>query len=99
MQIIPSTANFIAEKVNYNQDIDLFDVECNLYLGIAYVSYLMNIFSSIDIVICAYNAGEGVVREWIESSKDKELVIEYPETERYLQKVKYGMLVYQKKLG
>lgn len=99
MQLLPTTAEFIAEKINYTQKIDLFNIDCNLNLGVAYLSYLQNIFKEFDIVVCAYNAGEGVVRDWLKSGGGKEFQIEYPETKRYLEKVKLGVKIYAKKLS
>ena len=34
MQLMPSTAEFIAKKVNFSSEIDLYNPETNLYLGI-----------------------------------------------------------------
>ena len=99
MQLLPSTAEYIARKISYKNDINLFNVDCNLNLGIAYISYLQNIFSTLDEVICAYNAGEGVVREWIKQSHDDKLEIRFDETKNYLNKVKYGIEIYSKKLS
>ena len=97
MQLLPSTAEFVAQKVGYKQQIDLFNARCNIYLGVAYISYLQNCFSSFDRVICAYNAGEGVVREW-KDDEDGYLIIEYQETKKYLQKVKKNLGFYSKKV-
>ena len=99
MQLLPSTANYIAKKINYQKEIDLFNADCNLNLGIAYLSYLKNIFFELDQVICAYNAGEGVVREWIAQNENGKMEIAFDETKNYLNKVKNGIEIYAKKLN
>ncbi len=99
MQILPSTADYIASKIGYEKIIDLENVECNIYLGTAYISYLLDRFKNIDYVICAYNAGEGIVEDWIKESNGEKIDIEYYETKIYLDKVKYALNVYQKKLA
>lgn len=99
MQLLPNTAEYIARKINYNKEIDLFNIDCNLNLGIAYLSYLKNIFYNIDQVICAYNAGEGIVRDWINQSGNGEMEIHFEETKDYLNKVKNGIRIYTKKLS
>ena len=61
----------------------------------------MNRFEDVDVVICAYNAGETVVRSWLNdnyySNDGKTLSkIPYQETQNYLKKVKYNQNVYRK---
>ena len=92
MQLTPSTASFIAKKSGYSGVIDLFDAECNLFLGCRYLCYLREKFVSIDLVLCAYNAGEGRVKEWLSNplySYDGITInhIPYSETRQYLRKV------------
>ena len=95
MQLMPSTASFIAEKVGYVAVIDLFDIECNIFLGCKYLCYLKEKFITLDLVLCAYNAGEGRVREWLLNptySNDGVALsyIPFKETRQYLQKVTNG---------
>ena len=40
MQILPSTAVYIATRAKYTGKIDLYNPECNLTLGCEYLSYL-----------------------------------------------------------
>ncbi|MGN1227011.1 MAG: lytic transglycosylase domain-containing protein [Christensenellales bacterium] len=98
MQLMPNTATFIADKIGVStNDIDLFDSDTNLHLGIAYLSYLMTKFKNIDVVICAYNAGEGEITSWIDGNGNlKE--IKFEETENYINKVKQAKIVYDEKL-
>ena len=97
MQLMPTTAEYIASKISYSKKIDLFDPNCNIALGVAYISYLQNRFSDLDSVICAYNAGENVVKNW-QRNENGLLIIEYKETEQYLQNVKKALCIYNKKV-
>lgn len=100
MQLMPQTANYIADISNYKNKVDLFDVKCNLNLGCAYLNYLGKKFKSEKEILCAYNAGEGTVRNWLldlRYSVDGETlnIIPYRETERYVQKIERLKKYYQ----
>lgn len=96
MQILPTTAVYIAKKISYQNEIDLFNASCNIELGTAYLSYLQNIFQNLDFVICAYNAGEGNVKRWI---SDGRIDIRFEETRNYLKRVKLNLNFYSKKIA
>ena len=81
MQLMPDTAQWVSERIGI-EGKDYYDVETNLTLGIAYIAYLDKKFDR-KMAICAYNAGEGVVREWIGQGGK----IKYVETEQYLEKI------------
>ena len=103
MQLLPSTAKFIAKKSGYKGQIDLFSVDCNLTLGCEYIKYLQGKFSDERSLLCAYNAGEGVVSEWLENAKyslDKKTlyVVPYKETKNYLRKISFYKLKYKRYL-
>ena len=89
MQIIPRTAKWIATEFNelYEKQ-KMFEPETNIKYGCFYLNYLFNKFEMQDVVICAYNAGEGVVRDWLDENGNliKEN-ISYDETRNYLKKV------------
>ena len=89
MQIMPSTATFVSQKIG-KQTFDLTDAKDNLTLGIAYLSYLDKRFNDVKYVICAYNAGEGKVQEWINSGGD----IAFDETKNYLTRVEFNLKIY-----
>ncbi len=97
MQIMPTTAKWIAQELGEEIDmLSLFDEERNIKYGCFYLKYLFNKFSDFDVVICAYNAGEGAVRNWID--ENGKLVVEkinFPETKNYYLKVKSFMNVYE----
>jgi len=98
MQLLPSTAKWIAEEVgdefDYNQ---LFVVEKNIEYGCFYLDYLFDKFGDIDIVVCAYNAGETKVRDWILDGVLFKEKIDYEETREYLRKVKRFYEIYKNK--
>lgn len=97
MQIIPRTAKWIATEFNelYEKQ-KMFEPETNIKYGCFYLNYLFNKFERQDVVICAYNAGEGVVRDWLDENgnliKEK---ISYDETRNYLKKVSEYYEIYK----
>jgi soluble lytic murein transglycosylase len=102
MQLLPSTAKYVNDlyKLNiYNNDRDLYDPNININLATIYVNYLFNKFSDYKNVICAYNAGETVVRSWLKDenlSKNNVLIkIPYKETAYYYEKVSFNYNYYK----
>ena len=100
MQIKPSTAEFIAQKLGVS-DYDLFDAKTNIDFGSWYLSYLISRFKNVNTAVCAYNAGETKVRSWLnnqEFSLDKITLfkIPYPETSAYLKKIEKSSKKYRK---
>ena len=72
-------------------------------LGCYYLDYLSKKFNDKTCVLCAYNAGEGVVLSWLGdkkySSDGKTLTkIPYPATSNYVKKINSSINVYRKKL-
>ncbi|MBS1413352.1 MAG: lytic transglycosylase domain-containing protein [Christensenellaceae bacterium] len=103
MQLMPATAKWFAEnkvRIEYSEEM-LFEPEYNIRLGCAYLDYLKGRFDgNMGSVLAAYNAGEGIVRQWLNSSlysADGENLnaIPYPETENYVERVQdtYDMYV------
>ena len=92
MQLMPSTANFIAHKdhIYYNS---LFNKEDNLKLGIAYLNYIIqNEVKNPILAVAAYNAGPGIVKVWQNkfAPQDIDEIVEnipYFETKHYVRKV------------
>lgn len=93
MQLLPSTANYVWHEMFGQTDIltenDLYDVKLNIQLGVCYIKYLLQKFDE-KWAICAYNAGEGVVSDWIKNGG----TIRYAETDRYLKRVNFYKTVY-----
>ncbi len=76
MQLIPATAK------RFNVD-DPWDPAQNIKGGSSYLKWLMNHFDNdLDLVLAAYNAGEGAVEKYGRS------IPPYKETQRYVLKVK-----------
>lgn len=96
LQLIPSTAQWIAKKDNRLVDIDtsLWKYpEYNIALGSAYFQYLLNRFQGNVIYgIAGYNAGPGNVDKWIGKKKytDMDEFVEnipFTETRNYVKRV------------
>lgn len=85
-------------------DGKLFDANLNIRIGTYYLAYLINKFKDVNTALCAYNAGEGKVGEWLNSnefSEDKQTLkkIPYRETDNYVNKVNMNLKIYSKKLN
>lgn len=95
MQLMPDTANYVWLTMLGGRSIltetELYDEKLNVKIGVRYVEYLLSKFDE-KWAICAYNAGEGVVKNWISGSGR----VEYAETENYLKKVNFYKTVYRR---
>ena len=95
MQIIFSTGEWIAQKINLEEFNDemLFDPEINIDLGCWYINYLKERFLNDSIlVISGYNAGPGTTSKWLEQYDRSDLDnfvenIPYAETREHIKKV------------
>lgn len=94
MQLMPETAVWLKEKYSLEVDPEnLFDPDTNIMLGCCYIKYLLGRFDNdVNLVLAAYNGGEGNVKKWLQDekySKDgKNLTyIPYEETRNYVKKV------------
>ncbi len=95
MQVLPSTGEWIAEKIDLalegGTETALRKPNINIELGCWYLSYLFDRFDSLELVLCAYNAGPNRVAGWLEdtelSSGGALKRIPYPETEQYVERV------------
>ena len=100
MQIIDSTAEFIANKTGA-KEYDLFNAKTSIGFGCWYLRYLMNKFSSLTSALCAYNAGEGNVYAWLNNknySLDGVNLVKIPfnETKEYVNKIEKAYDKYRK---
>lgn len=95
MQILPSTAHFIASRSGGTrfEESDLANPQVNIAYGTYYMRYLRDRYDSDMLMLAAYNAGERNVDRWLEdarregrSSGDLDL-IRFPETRAYVEKV------------
>lgn len=85
MQILPSTADFIAIKLDI-AEYNLADPETNIKMGTYYLRYLLDKFTDTKTAIMAYNAGEGRVRSWLNGAEKLETT-PFPETNAYVENV------------
>ena len=99
MQIMPKTGQWIASKLSFidYSDDDLYDLQINIRFGAFYIFYLMGLFSERWMVMAAYNAGENVVRGWLDDGVVSIEMIPYPETKSYVKKVERAICYYHKK--
>ncbi|MCR4437047.1 MAG: lytic transglycosylase domain-containing protein [Clostridiales bacterium] len=103
MQITDETGKWAANKnklENFKTE-DLYNPEINILLGCWYIHWLMQQFNNdTDLVIAAYNGGNGNVNEWL---KDKKFSssgtslekIPFKETDNFVKKVKKYHDVYK----
>lgn len=106
MQLIPQTAEWVYSQIYSNEFSTelLYNPQINIELGCFYLNYLSNKFENIECVLCAYNAGETVVREWLRNSEYssdgiKLTKIPYTETNNYVKKIKNYIKVYSFKFN
>jgi soluble lytic murein transglycosylase len=103
MQLLPSTAKWIAEskcKLRYTDSLS-FDPDANIRMGTWYLSYLTGLYDG-DVVraVAAYNGGNGNVDRWTAAAKvtrraDVPGALGSIETREYLVKVLNAWLIYR----
>jgi soluble lytic murein transglycosylase len=96
MQILPSTADYIAQKsggTRFEQG-DLATPQINIAYGSWYLRYLLQHYEGNELLaLAAYNAGEGKVDQWVHDAAAKgerfEVAthIPFPETREYVTRV------------
>lgn len=94
MQIMDNTVKDIANGIDEMEydDIDIFDPETNIHLGVNYLSELLEKYDNVSLAVAAYNAGIGNVDKWIQNGVlDKNGTnienIPFKETNLYVRKV------------
>ena len=105
MQIMPSTADYIARKsggTEFEQG-DLATPQINIAYGSWYLRYLLEHYHGNTILaLAAYNAGEGKVDEWWRNAADRGERfrvadhIPFPETRAYVGKVLTARRAYRR---
>ena len=95
MQIMPSTAAFVAEMLNLN-GYDLFDASDNITVGVGYLAYLSGKFKFEEAVLAAYNAGEANAKKWLDRGGESfSRGVPFKETREYIKKVKRRKRLYK----
>jgi soluble lytic murein transglycosylase len=99
MQILPDTADFIAERSGIEGDFR--DPETNLRMGIWYLDYLDGRYLSDErLMLAAYNSGEGRVDAWIsDEGFDIGEDIPFQETREYVERVLEARQTYAELYG
>jgi soluble lytic murein transglycosylase len=96
MQILPSTADYIARKSGGTRFVqgDLASPQINISYGSWYLRYLLQHYHGNELLaLAAYNAGEGKVDEWYReaSARGEDFEgathIPFPETRNYVERV------------
>ena len=104
MQILPSTAAYIARKsggTEFEQG-DLSDPQINISYGSWYLRYLLDHYSGNErLAIAAYNGGETNVDKWVADAGgpdafDRDADIPFPETRAYVASVEEKKAEYRK---
>jgi soluble lytic murein transglycosylase len=103
MQLMPHTAYRLDNKLRLGIDNsqDILKVKNNIHVGIYYLSHLTKEFGSYSYAIAAYNAGEEVVRKWLQKGNYKspdEFIedIPYSETRNYVKRVLNTFVAYKR---
>jgi soluble lytic murein transglycosylase len=105
MQLMPSTADYIARKSGGTQFVqgDLADPQINISYGSWYLRYLLERYhGNVALALAAYNAGEGKVDQWWRDATDRGETfavarhIPFPETREYVSKVLDARRAYRK---
>lgn len=107
MQVLPSTAKQIArsKKIQLQNSKQLFQVNKNIEIGSAYLSYLGKKFHHHPVLMAAaYNAGPKQVRYWLKKHPPNEFdiwieTLPWHETRNYLKNVFSFYAVYQHLMG
>lgn len=95
MQILPSTAHYIAQKSGGTQfqEGDLATPQINIAYGSWYLRYLLDKYGGNEVLaIAAYNGGEGKVDEWVAGAlgrgeRFEVAAIPFKETREYVGRV------------
>lgn len=103
MQLMPYTAERLDGKLKLGikGPRDLLNAENNLRVGAFYLSHLIKEFGSYPYAIAAYNAGQEIVRKWIQRGgyKSADEFIEdipYAETRNYVKRVLTSFFEYKR---
>jgi hypothetical protein len=78
MQLMPKTAQYLAECIDWSGRKNAFDPEFNISAGSYYIARLIREFNGDeDMALAAYNAGPTKVRRWLSGTGLPRVSIEY----------------------
>ena len=97
MQITPATAHGIAIRTGGSafRTKDLYDADINIRYGAWYLHNLFRKYGSEELVLAAYNAGQGNVDRWRANGQP----IQFPETRAYVKRVEDLKSIYRRAWG
>jgi len=105
-QVIPSTAQYIAERLGWSdfEDRDLFRPYVSIAFGAYYLDEQLRIFDgNRAAALAAYNAGPGYTGDWVRlSGGDVDALvatITFDETRRYVQRIYSHYTIYSQLYG
>lgn len=102
MQLMPATGLEEAELLGIEglAEEGLWEPALNIRLGCSYLKKLLDEFGSDAVALAAYNAGPGRTRQWMKEYGAREdgslLYIPYPETRKYVDRVRSARGVYER---
>jgi soluble lytic murein transglycosylase len=102
MQLLPSTARWIAERTRQRTPTDamLYEPQINIRLGSSYLAGLLGRYQNqLPLAAAAYNAGEGRVKRWTAAAVGMPMdvwieTIPFHETRNYVKNVLAFRVVY-----
>ena len=103
MQMMPSTFEWLTSADHLGENLipeSLYEADVSIRYGTYYLRYLFEKFYNWDTVFAAYNAGEGNVAQWLQSSeysdgKGNLTDIPFEETRKYVKKVNKSIDYYK----
>lgn len=99
MQLMPDTADWIVARDDWGGAAkpDLRDPADSIELGTYYLAFLLDRFKDVSTALAAYNAGQGVVEQWLASRGTSPAAgvpttlvpgdIPFPETQGFVERV------------
>ena len=103
MQLLPETAQGIADRTGgaHYTEADLADPDINVRYGCWYLRHLRAKYrdtgDATRLALAAYNAGQANVDQWIkETPKGEPVVIPFPETRAYIDRVMHLRDLYRR---
>lgn len=108
MQLLPSTAKYIARKSGGDEEANLYNGTDNIRLGSAYIQYLLEKFDgNATLAIAGYNAGPSRSQQWLASLGDPRQMdpvdwverIPFNETRNYVMRVMEALQLYRARLS
>jgi len=95
MQVLPSTAEELADRGLVDASGSLSDPDVNIEYGTAYLRVLVERYHEVETALAAYNAGIANVDKWMQDDGDIRDQIEFPETRHFVLRVSRAADVYE----